>query len=151
MNERNKIVTPLLAVDAVILFAGGIVLIKRDNPPFAGSYALPGGFVEVGETVEAAAAREAREETGLVIELQGLVGIYSNPVRDPRGHVVSAAFLAKGSGVLLAGSDARFAKVFPPESLPPLAFDHDEIIRDALSLAKARLKKKPVSVTEQSK
>ena len=143
MNERKQIVTPLLAVDAVILFQDGIVLIKRDNPPFAGSYALPGGFVEVGETVEAAVVREACEETGLVIELQGLVGIYSNPARDPRGHVVSAAFLAKGSGVLLAGSDARFAKVFPLESLPPLAFDHDEIIRDALSPAKARLKKKP--------
>ena len=150
MNERNKSVTPLLAVDAVILFQDGIVLIKRDNPPFAGSYALPGGFVEVGETVEAAAVREACEETGLVIELQGLVGIYSNPARDPRGHVVSAAFLARGSGVLLAGSDARFAKVFLLESLPPLAFDHDEIIRDALSLAKAKLKEKPVSVTEQS-
>jgi len=150
MNERKKIVTPLLAVDAVILFQEGIVLIKRDDPPFAGSYALPGGFVEVGETVEAAVVREACEETGLVIELQGLVGIYSNPARDPRGHVVSAAFLAKGSGVLLAGSDARFAKVFPLESLPPLAFDHDEIIGDALSLAKAKLEKSQVSVTEQS-
>ena len=137
MNERKQIVTPLLAVDAVILFQDGIVLIKRDNPPFAGRYALPGGFVEVGETVEAAVVREACEETGLVIELQGLVGIYSDPARDPRGHVVSAAFLARGSGVLLAGSDARLAKVFPLESLPPLAFDHDEIIRDALSLAKA--------------
>jgi 8-oxo-dGTP diphosphatase len=151
MNERKKIVTPLLAVDAVILFAGGIVLIKRDNPPFAGSYALPGGFVEVGETVEAAAAREACEETGLAIELLGLVGIYSNPARDPRGHVVSAAFLARGRGELLAGSDARMAQVFPLMSLQPLAFDHDEIIRDALSLAKAKLKEKPVSVTEQSK
>ena len=147
MNERKQIVTPLLAVDAVILFQDGIVLIKRDNPPFAGSYALPGGFVEVGETVEAAVVREACEETGLVIELQGLVGIYSNPARDPRGHVVSAAFLAKGSGVLLAGSDARFAKFFPLESLPPLAFDHDEIIRDALSLAKAKFEKSQVSVT----
>ena len=147
MKETKRIVTPLLAVDAVILFQDGIVLIKRDNPPFAGSYALPGGFVEVGETVEAAVVREAGEETGLVIELQGLVGIYSNPARDPRGHVVSAAFLAKGSGVLLAGSDARFAKVFPLESLPPLAFDHDEIIRDALSLAKAKFEKSQVSVT----
>ena len=147
MNERKQIVTPLLAVDAVILFQDGIVLIKRDNPPFAGCYALPGGFVEVGETVEAAVVREACEETGLAIELQGLVGIYSNPARDPRGHVVSAAFLAKGSGVLLAGSDARFAKVFPLESLPPLAFDHDEIIRDALSLAKAKFEKSQVSVT----
>jgi 8-oxo-dGTP diphosphatase len=136
MNGTNRIVTPFLAVDAVILYAGGIVLIKRENPPFAGCYALPGGFVEVGETVEAAAARESREETGLAIELLGLVGIYSNPARDPRGHVVSAAFLARGSGELSAGSDARAAQVFPLTSLPPLAFDHDRIIGDALSLAK---------------
>jgi 8-oxo-dGTP diphosphatase len=134
MNETKRIVTPLLAVDAVILFQDGIVLIKRDNPPFAGSYALPGGFVEVGETVEAAASREACEETGLAIDLLGLVGIYSNPARDPRGHVVSAAFLARGSGMLLAGSDARSAKVFPLESLPPLAFDHDKIISDARTI-----------------
>jgi|WetSurMetagenome_2_1015567.scaffolds.fasta_scaffold88318_2 8-oxo-dGTP diphosphatase len=136
MNETKRIVTPLLAVDAVIFFAGGIVLIKRDNPPFAGCYALPGGFVEVGETVEAAAARESREETGLVIELLELVGIYSNPARDPRGHVVSAAFLARGRGELQAGSDARTAQVFSLKSLPPLAFDHDKIISDALSLAR---------------
>jgi 8-oxo-dGTP diphosphatase len=136
MNETKRIVTPLLAVDAVILFQDGIVLIKRDRPPFAGCNALPGGFVEVGETVEAAAVREAHEETGLAIELLGLVGIYSNPARDPRGHVVSAAFLARGRGELLAGSDARMAQVFPLIGLPPLAFDHDEIIRDALSLAK---------------
>lgn len=90
----------------------------------------------MGETVEAAVIREAREETGQVIELLGLVGIYSNPARDPRGHVVSAAFLARGSGELFAGSDARTAQVFPQISLPPLAFDHDRIISDALSLAK---------------
>lgn len=126
--------TPLLAADAVILFAGGIVLIKRNNPPFAGCYALPGGFVEVGETVEAAAVREAREETGLSIELLALVGIYSDPARDPRGHVVSAAFLARGKGELAAGSDAASALVFPLQSLPPLAFDHATIITDAQSL-----------------
>ncbi|MCX6672430.1 MAG: NUDIX hydrolase [Methanothrix sp.] len=146
MNETKRLVTPLLAVDAVILFAEGIVLIKRDKPPFAGSYALPGGFVEVGETVEAAAAREACEETGLVIELLGLVGIYSNPARDPRGHVVSAAFLAKGRGELVSGSDARSAQVFALMGLPPLAFDHDKIISDALSLAKSQ----SISMTEQS-
>jgi 8-oxo-dGTP diphosphatase len=146
MKETKRIVTPFLAVDAVILFAGGIVLIKRDNPPFAGSYALPGGFVEVGETVEAAVVREACEETGLAIELLGLVGIYSNPARDPRGHVVSVAFLARGKGELLAGSDARSTQVFPLQSLPPLAFDHDEIIRDAFSLAK----RQSISMTEQS-
>lgn len=137
MSKTSGIVTPLLAADAVILFAGGIVLIKRRNPPFAGCYALPGGFVEVGETVEAAAIREAREETGLDIDLVGLVGIYSKPDRDPRDHVVSAAFLARGRGELLAGSDAKMAEVFDLESLPPLAFDHDKIISDAISIAKS--------------
>jgi 8-oxo-dGTP diphosphatase len=134
MNETKRILTPLLAVDAVIFYAGGIVLIQRDNPPFAGSYALPGGFVEIGETVEAAAVREAREETGLDIELLGLVGIYSDPARDPRGHVVSIAFLALGRGDLLAGSDARAAQIFSLHSLPELAFDHGKIIGDALAL-----------------
>lgn len=126
--------TPLLAVDAVILFEGGIVLIRRANPPFQGRYALPGGFVEVGETVEEAVMREASEETGLAIELLGLVGIYSDPGRDPRGHVVSAAFLAEGRGEILPGTDARSVEVFPLDRLPPLAFDHDDIIKDALHL-----------------
>ncbi len=134
MSEMKRILTPLLAVDAVIFYAGGIVLIQRDNPPFAGSYALPGGFVEIGETVEAAAVREAREETGLDIELLGLVGIYSDPARDPRGHVVSIVFLAQGKGDLLAGSDARAAQIFSLHSLPELAFDHGKIISDALAL-----------------
>jgi len=128
--------TPLLAVDAVIFFQEGIVLIKRDNPPYQGCFALPGGFVEIGETVEDAMHREAREETGLVIELLGLVGIYSDPGRDPRGHVVSAAFLARGRGELVSGSDARSADIFSINSLPPLAFDHDRIISDALRLAR---------------
>ncbi len=125
--------TPLLTVDAVIFFQEGIVLIRRNNPPYQGCYALPGGFVEVGETVEDAVRREAKEETGLEIELLGLIGIYSDPGRDPRGHVVSAAFLARGRGDLVSGSDARSAEVFPPQSLPPLAFDHDKIISDALA------------------
>lgn len=138
-DERDKkgIRTPLLAADAVILFEGGIVLVQRDRPPYAGSYALPGGFVEIGESVEAAAIREAREETGLEIELLGLVGVYSDPARDPRGHVVSAAFLALGRGRLLAGSDARAAGVYSRESLPPLAFDHQKIISDALARREA--------------
>ena len=95
IEMKNEIKTPLLAVDAVILFQEGIVLIKRENPPYQGCFALPGGFVEIGETVEDAVAREAREETGLAIDLMGLVGIYSDPGRDPRGHVVSAAFLCQ--------------------------------------------------------
>ena len=135
MNRDIK--TPLLAADAVIQFQEGIVLIRRNNPPYQGCYALPGGFVERGETVEEAAIREAREETGLVIDLLGLVGVYSDPARDPRGHVVSAAFLARGSGRLQSGSDARSAEVFPTEKLPKLAFDHDRIISDALHLAES--------------
>ena len=131
--------TPLLAVDAVIFFREGIVLINRDNPPYQGCFALPGGFVEIGEMVEDAVQREAREETGLVIELLGLVGIYSDPGRDPRGHVVSAAFLASGRGELVSGSDARSADVFSINSLPPLAFDHDKIISDALRIARNRV------------
>ena len=134
MNETKRIQTPLLAADAVIITLDGIVLIQRANPPFAGRFALPGGFVEIGETVEAAAIREAREETGLDIDLLGLVGVYSDPERDPRGHVVSLAFLARGKGNLLAGSDARAARIFPLEELPPLAFDHDRIISDAKAL-----------------
>jgi 8-oxo-dGTP diphosphatase len=129
--------TPLLAVDAVILFRDGIVLIRRENPPYQGCYALPGGFVEVGETVENAVKREAREETGLEIELMGLVGVYSDPKRDSRGHVVSIAYLAKGKGELVSGSDARSAEIFLQESLPPLAFDHDKIVGDALGQAAA--------------
>lgn len=133
MNVRDGIQTPLLASDAIIQYAGGIVLIRRDRPPFAGCYALPGGFVEIGETVEAACKREAKEETGLDIENVELIGIYSDPSRDPRGHVVSVAFLADGRGDLLAGSDARAAEVFSLNSLPALAFDHARIISDAIS------------------
>jgi len=131
-------ITPLLAVDAIILFREGIVLIKRYNPPYQGCYALPGGFVEVGETVEDAVRREAREETGLDLTLIELVGVYSDPRRDPRGHVVSVAYLAQGRGDLVSGSDARSAEIFPLQSLPPLAFDHEKIIGDALRKAGKR-------------
>jgi len=132
---KREIKTPLLAADAVILFREGIVLIRRENPPFQGCYALPGGFVEMGERVEEAAKREAREETGLDIDLLEMVGVYSDPARDPRGHVVSVAFLAQGRGRLQSGSDARSAQAFPWRGLPDLAFDHDRIIRDAIRLA----------------
>lgn len=133
--KRDAIATPLLAVDAVILCCGGLLLIERKNPPFVGSFALAGGFVEIGESVEAACIREAWEETGIEITLLGLVGVYSDPNRDPRGHVVSVAFLARGDGMPEAGSDASAARIFPLNSLPALAFDHARIIRDALSSA----------------
>ncbi len=130
----RPIKTPLLAVDAIIFFQEGVVLIRRENPPYQGYYALPGGFVEVGESTETAVCREAKEETGLEIDLLGLVGVYSDPARDPRGHVVSICYIARGHGVLKSGSDARSAEVFPVDKLPPLAFDHGNMIRDALRL-----------------
>lgn len=126
--------TPLLAVDAVILFRKGVVLIRRENPPYQGCYAFPGGFVEIGESTEAAVRREAKEETGLETDILGLVGVYSDPSRDPRGHVVSICYLASGRGELKSGSDARSAEVFPVDKLPPLAFDHEKMIHDALLL-----------------
>ncbi|RLF22743.1 MAG: NUDIX hydrolase [Thermoprotei archaeon] len=126
---------PLVTVDVVILTPQGIVLIKRRNEPFKGYWALPGGFVEYGEKVEDAAIREAREETGLDVELKGLVGVYSDPSRDPRGHVISIAFLAvPRGGELRPSTDAGEVNVF--NRLPNrIAFDHRRIIQDALRTA----------------
>ena len=124
--------TPKLMVDVVIPSEEGIVLIRRAADPFEGQWALPGGFVEVGETVEAAAAREAAEETGLAVELARLVGVYSDLGRDPRGHNVSVAFLARVvGGDLVAATDAAEVAVLDPDSVE-LAFDHQSIIADAL-------------------
>jgi 8-oxo-dGTP diphosphatase len=123
--------TPKLMVDVVIPSGEGVVLIRRASDPFEGRWALPGGFVEVGETVEAAATREAAEETGLAVELAGLVGVYSEPDRDPRGHNVSVAFLARVvGGDLVAATDAAEVAALDPESVE-LAFDHRRIVADA--------------------
>ena len=126
--------TPKLMVDVIIPSERGVVLVRRRSEPFAGRWALPGGFVEVGETVEEAADREAAEETGLAVEVARLVGVYSDPERDPRGHNVSVAFLARVlSGDLVAATDASEVAVVDPSSVE-LAFDHRKIIEDALSL-----------------
>ncbi len=126
-----KPVTPLLTVDAVIMYEGKLVLIKRKNHPYKDIFALPGGFVDIGETVEQAVIREAKEETGLDIDIIKLIGVYSDPKRDPRGHTVSICFLAKGKGNLNAGSDANDIGLFDINNLPDLAFDHNKIIKDA--------------------
>src|SRR5215207_741121 len=124
--------TPKLMVDVVIASERGVVLIRRANEPFEGQWALPGGFVEVGETVEEAADREAAEETGLAVEVARLVGVYSDPDRDPRGHNVSVAFLVRVlGGDLAAASDAAEVAVMDPASVE-LAFDHNKIIADAM-------------------
>ena len=126
--------TPKLMVDVVIPTERGVVLIRRGSEPFKGRWALPGGFVEIGETVEEAADREAAEETGLAVEVARLVGVYSEPERDPRGHNVSVAFTARVlSGELSASTDASEVAVLDPDSVD-LAFDHQKIIEDALNL-----------------
>jgi len=123
---------PALTVDTVIEYPdGAIVLIRRGNPPYQGALALPGGFVEYGETVETAAVREALEETGLEIRLDRLVGVYSDPKRDPRGHTVSVVFHATPiGGELKADSDAADVIRTREYLAHPLAFDHEQILRD---------------------
>ncbi len=121
-----------LTVDAIIPYKGGIVLVKRKNDPYKGLYALPGGIVEYGERVEEAVVREVLEETGLRCEVKKLIGVYSDPKRDPRGHFVSVCFLMETvSGELKASSDAEDVKVFNLKNLPKLAFDHEKMIKDA--------------------
>jgi 8-oxo-dGTP diphosphatase len=108
---------------------GGIVLIKRKNPPFG--WALPGGFVDYGESLEAAAIREAEEETSLKVELKYQLGAYSDPGRDPRFHTISVVFVASSTGVPKAADDAKDVGIFGRDSLPGnLAFDHGRILQD---------------------
>lgn len=120
---------PVPTVDVVIEVEGGIVLIARRNEPRG--WALPGGFVDEGEWVADAALREAREETGLEVELTDLLGVYSDPARDPRRHTLSTVFVGRAAGQPRGGDDAEDARVFAPGALPaPLCFDHATILAD---------------------
>jgi 8-oxo-dGTP diphosphatase len=127
-------VTPQLTVDIIIEMIDRaerpIVLIERRYPP--PGWALPGGFVDVGETLEQAARREAKEETGLDVTLTALLGCYSDPARDARGHTASAVYIATASGVPQALDDARAIALHDPTSPPVLAFDHALILDDYL-------------------
>jgi 8-oxo-dGTP diphosphatase len=121
--------SPPIAADAIIEIGDKIVLIERKNFPFG--WAIPGGFVDFGETVEQAAVREALEETSLEVTLRALLGIYSRPGRDPRGQTITAVYVARSSGAPLAADDARDVGLFDPMHPPsPLAFDHAEILAD---------------------
>lgn len=130
--------TPLLAVDGIVEIVeangefGGIVLIERKNTPLG--LALPGGFVDIGETVEHAVVREMKEELCLDVTIRSLLGVYSDPTRDARGHTVSIVYVCRASGMPQGADDAAAAFVYPLDRLPleKLVFDHAQIIEDYL-------------------
>ncbi len=124
---------PSVTVDGIIERNNEILLIKRGREPFKGMWALPGGFVEYGEIVEDAVKREIKEETGLITEVRHLLGVYSKPDRDPRGHTISIVFVLDVlGGKLKEGDDASDTRFFSVGQLPNLAFDHKDIIKDYL-------------------
>jgi 8-oxo-dGTP diphosphatase len=129
--------TPLLTADCVVFDAKGrVLLVRRKHPPFQGHYALPGGFVEIGETVEDACRRELLEETGAKAGTLRLVGVYSDPRRDPRGHTCSVVFLTRvRQAKPTAGDDAAAAEWVEDWSKIDLAFDHAKILADASRMA----------------
>ena len=127
----------MLTADCVVVNdRNEILLVKRGNDPFKGCWALPGGFMEMDETIERCAVRELEEETGIVVSEQDirLIGVYSAPGRDPRGRTVTAAYLVKNEECRTkdahAGDDAAEVRWWPLEALPPLAFDHAQIVSD---------------------
>lgn len=130
---------PTPAVDAIIAVEDGIILIERRFPPHG--WALPGGFIEVGETVEAAVRREVMEETGLELSDLELFGVYSDPDRDSRRHTISIVFTALGHGIPRAGDDAGRIVVIPPRAIDrPLAFDHEQILSDYLRACNQKIR-----------
>jgi 8-oxo-dGTP diphosphatase len=137
--KRRPLAALMLTVDVVALVTGTrtprILLVQRANPPFAGRWALPGGFVEEGERVIDAARRELGEETGLQAGAMELLGVYDTPGRDPRGWTVSVVYLARlhRACSVTGGDDASEARWFPVDGLPELAFDHAVIVADALA------------------
>lgn len=136
-NVVEKYRNPFPTVDIIIEVEDGIVLIRRKNPPYG--WALPGGFVDYGESLETAAVREALEETSLKVELKGQLGAYSDPARDPRMHTITVVFVAKADGQPTARDDAAEVAVFNEDAIPDdLAFDHSKILRDYLETCSSK-------------
>jgi 8-oxo-dGTP diphosphatase len=125
---------PKITVDGVVMRDDQLLLVKRKNEPFKGRWALPGGYVEYGEKTENAIVREVFEETGLQTCVRELVGVYSDPKRDPRGHTITIVYdLEIVGGELRSGDDASDAMFFSLNNLPLLSFDHDKIIKDVVA------------------
>ena len=151
-----KPITPLLAADTIIELTDfpdrPIVLIERANPPYG--WAIPGGFVDLGEIVEQAAVREAKEEVQLKVRLIALLGIYSDPIRDSRGHTVTAVYVAEAAGMPVAADDAKNCRLFRLDELPEtLAFDHAQVLADYKKFREtgqvAPLRDNPVRVSDK--
>ena len=141
MNKEHRNPTP--TVDIIIRVGGGIVLIRRRNPPLG--WALPGGYQDAGETCEAAARREAMEETGLEVRLEELLYVYSDPARDPRKHTITTVFTAHANGEPVGMDDAEEARIFTLDDLPSdLAFDHRQIVEDYRRFVETGLRPSPV-------
>ena len=138
-NHRN----PLPTIDIIIeLTGGGVVLIERKNIPYG--WALPGGFVDYGESLEAAAVREAKEETSLEVQLIEQFYTYSDPSRDPRQHTISTVYIATAHGVPQGADDAKRAKIFTKSQLPsPIVFDHSRILSDYFAYKATGQRPKP--------
>jgi 8-oxo-dGTP diphosphatase len=133
---------PLLTVDIIIEVGGGIVLIERKNPPHG--WAMPGGFVDYGESLESAAVREAKEETSLDVSPIEQFYTYSDPSRDARHHTVSTVFIATANGTPRGADDAKVARVFREDEIPaPIVFDHARILRDYFLFKKTGHRPKP--------
>jgi 8-oxo-dGTP diphosphatase len=138
----EKLANPLLTVDIIVEVNGGIVLIERKNRPHG--WAIPGGFVEYGESIETAARREAKEETSLDVVLSEQFYTYSDPRRDARHHTVSTVFIAGADGTPRGADDAKLARIFHEHDLPePIVFDHTQILRDYFAFKKTGRRPKP--------
>jgi 8-oxo-dGTP diphosphatase len=148
MTEKYR--NPLVTVDIIIeLAGGGVVLIERKNTPQG--WALPGGFVDYGESLESAAVREAKEETCLDIDLVEQFYSYSDPRRDPRHHTVSTVFIATSDGVPRGADDAKTARVFTQTQLPsPIVFDHGQILADYFRFKQTGERPRPQNPTRRS-
>ncbi len=141
VEETKKYRNPVPTVDIIVQYKGKIVLISRKNPPYG--WAIPGGFVEYGESLEEAAAREAQEETSLKIRLVEQFRVYSRPDRDPRQHTITTVFIAEGEGIPKAADDAAEIGLFTEEDIPEdIVFDHKEILQDYFNYVKRGIRRK---------